>query len=214
MFVDIVDDETVEILPEDFVINPDPPPEILNSESPPEILNSESPPEIIGSEPPPGIPDKGNRASPVRFGSANCPPPPNFPTDLTLTLENYQNWSEDLLVADVWMCQVRTAKEVVKLANWAYIYGYKIRAKGSSQSWAPLTVTRNSKCSNTILVDTTAHLNQMRMVASKTNSELRAVYVQTGTTLENLLAYLQSNKASLYAAPVSGESTVGMSKFF
>lgn len=153
--------------------------------------------------------DKGNRASPPKYKSAECPTPPNFPKEYPIVLENFQNWSEDLIVTDIWVVQVKTPKDVAALANWAYVYGYKLRAKGFSQSWAPVTVTKNSKCGNTIMVDTTRYLTTMKMVASKTNSDLRAVYVQTGATMENLLGFLRSHKAALYTAPISGESTVG-----
>lgn len=180
-------DEVVEILPDDF-----------------EEINSQ-----IKAPKPQANPSKGNRASPPRYKSAECPIPPNFPTEFPLVLENFRNWSDDLQVQDVWIVQVRAPKDVVKLANWAYVYGYKLRAKGFGQSWAPITVTKNSRCSNTIMVDTTRYLTAMKMVASKTNADLRAVYAQTGASMENLLSFLKSHKAALYAAPINGESTVG-----
>ncbi|CAL8103766.1 unnamed protein product [Orchesella dallaii] len=158
--------------------------------------------------------DKDNRlALPFNLnfltGTPDCPTPPNFPFGIYAQLSDFSNWAESLRVQNLWTVQPRTPKDVVALANWAYVYGYQLRAKGFSNSWAPLTVTQNTKCSSTIMVDTTKYLTQMKMISSKTNDHLRAVHVQTGASMENLMVFLEHHNAGLYAAPMMGHSTVG-----
>lgn len=82
-----------------------------------------------------------------------------------------------------------------------------MRPKGYTNSWAPLTVTKTSSCKNTVLVDTTQFLVQMKMLSSK--GSFRAVQVQTGASVESLLSFLEDHKCALFAAPVIGEITIG-----
>lgn len=110
-------------------------------------------------------------------------------------------------MTNMWMAVPRTYKDILILANWAYLNDFMLRPKGFSHSWAPLTVTRSSSCLNTVLVDTTQFLIQMKMLSSK--GTFRAVQVQTGATIESLQIFLEDHKCGLFAAPVMGELTVG-----
>lgn len=137
----------------------------------------------------------------------DCPTPKNFPGSIPLQAKEYRNWAENIQMDNMWVAIPRTYKDILILANWAYLNDFMLRPKGYSNSWAPLTVTKSSSCLNTVLVDTTQFLVQMKMLSSK--GSFRAVQVQTGATIESLQIFLEDHKCALWGAPVMGELTVG-----
>lgn len=136
-----------------------------------------------------------------------CPTPKNFPSQIPLLPKEYRNWAENIHIKNMWVAVPRTYKDILVLANWAYLNDFMLRPKGYSNSWAPITVTRSSSCVNTVLVDTTQFLVQMKMLSSK--GTFRAVQVQTGATIESLQTFLEDHNCALWATPVMGELTVG-----
>ncbi|CAL8071544.1 unnamed protein product [Orchesella dallaii] len=137
-----------------------------------------------------------------------CRNPPNFPPTIPILPGEFRNWAGNIHVSNMWIAIPRTFKDILVLANWAYLNDFMLRPKGFSNSWAPLTVTKSSSsCRNTVLVDTTQFLIQMKMLSSK--GKFRAVQVQTGASMESLLSFLEDHKCGLFAAPVMGEISIG-----
>ena len=137
--------------------------------------------------------------------TAGCPPPPpDFPPAIDLYRQEYRNWSGELRVDDVWTCAPRTPADVVALANWAHTHSYRLRAQGFRHGWAPLTITADAGCaSQVVLVDTTAHLTAMSIVAPG------RVRVQAGAEMETLLGFLEREGYGLLATPAPGDLSVG-----
>lgn len=112
-------------------------------------------------------------------------------------------------VKDLWVATPSNAEDVVTLANWAYKSRYTLRASGFMHNWSPLTVTKaNTRIKNVILVDTTKRLVEMKITSSP-NSQVKAVQVQTGTSMNDLLTFLEKNEMGMYAVPAAGDVSVG-----
>lgn len=134
-------------------------------------------------------------------------PPPAFPAGFDLYRQGFENWAGDIRVDALWTCSPRTPQEAVTLANWAKAQGWKLRPRGSMHNWSPLALEPGTRCDARILmVDTTAHLADMSMVAPLPEA---AVRVQAGVMLEDLLGFLEANGCGLAASPAPGDVTVG-----
>lgn len=132
--------------------------------------------------------------------------PPDFPLSVAIHRQRYRNWAGEIAVDDVWTCVPRTAADVVAVANWARLRGFRLRARGAMHNFSPLTMTgQRSDAARVILVDTTRHLTQVQI----TSDSRAAVRVGAGASMESLLAYLESHGYGLGAVPASGELTVG-----
>jgi FAD/FMN-containing dehydrogenase len=135
--------------------------------------------------------------------AVGCAPPPNFPPDVTVYQQTYQNWSGGLTADDLWTCTPTSAQDVVALANWALANGYRLRARGRMHGWSPLTVTGGTTCATPVVLLDTSYLTAMSIPAPGT------VTVQTGATMDELLAYLESVGYGFTATPAPGDLTVG-----
>jgi len=135
--------------------------------------------------------------------AASCAPPPNFPPNLRVYQQTYQNWSGALRADDVWTCAPSSPGDVVTLANWALANGYRLRARGRMHGWSPLTVTSDTSCSTPVVLVDTGALTAMSIPAAGT------VRVQTGASMDDLLAYLESAGFGMTATPAPGDLTVG-----
>jgi FAD/FMN-containing dehydrogenase len=132
--------------------------------------------------------------------------PPEFPASIPLYLQPYRNWVGSIHVDHVWTCAPRAAADVVTLANWARVHGYRLRARGHMHNFSPLTLTgQPSDAQRVVLVDTTQHLTG-RAIAS---TRPATVWVGAGTSMESLLSYLERRGYGLTAAPATGNLTVG-----
>ena len=90
--------------------------------------------------------------------------------------------------------------------NWAWQHGYRVRALGRAHNWSPLALAGTpSRSPRVVLVDTTRHLTAMRLAGGGPP----AVVTQTGTTMDDLLAFLQHADLGLIAHPAPGDLTVG-----
>ena len=132
--------------------------------------------------------------------------PPGFPRAIRLYKRRYENWSGETAVDGVWTCAPRTPADVVRVANWAWGAGYQVRPRGYMHNWAPYILTNEqSGDGSVVLLDTTRHLVSMRMVTAHP----AAVRVQTGATMESLLAFLADNAKSIVSVPAIGQISVG-----
>ncbi len=130
-------------------------------------------------------------------------PPPAFPSGIDLYRQSYQNWAGEIRTDDLWTCAPRTPADVVLLANWAHSQGFTLRPRGFRHGWAPLTVTADTtRADRVVLVDTTRHLKAMTVLPN-------AVRVQTGASMDDLLAFLEDAGLGVTNTPAPGDLTVG-----
>ncbi|MGW2251577.1 cholesterol oxidase substrate-binding domain-containing protein [Kitasatospora sp. NPDC001660] len=135
---------------------------------------------------------------------AAAPVPPGLPAGTELYQRVFQNWSGEIRTDQLWTCAPRTPEEVPALADWARASGWRLRATGYRHTWAPLTVANGTPDSaRVLLVDTSRHLTAITADSPTT------VRVQTGATMEDLLAHLAGRGLGLTACPAPGELTVG-----
>lgn len=135
---------------------------------------------------------------------ATAPVPPGLPAGTELYQRVFQNWSGEIRTDQLWTCAPRTPEEVPALADWAHANGWRLRATGYRHTWAPLTVANGTPDSaRVLLVDTSRHLTAITADSPTT------VRVQTGATMEDLLAHLAGRGLGLTACPAPGELTVG-----
>jgi FAD/FMN-containing dehydrogenase len=69
-------------------------------------------------------------------------------------LTDFQNWSGEISVTNVWKAVPNGADDIVTIANWAAVHGYKVRALGKSHNWSPLVVQRGEDVNSLLLVST------------------------------------------------------------
>lgn len=133
--------------------------------------------------------------------------PPDFPADITLYAEDYENWTREFSVPQLSTFAPRVPDEVVRVANWAAANGKRLRARGMRHAWSPLTITANTTAtSGLVLADTTQHLNRVELV---TYAGLPAVRVEAGVLIEDLLAFLEEHGYGFTATTAVGAVTLG-----
>lgn len=141
----------------------------------------------------------------IPASAAALPTPPSFPSGIALFQQSYKNWSGAIAVDDVWTCTPASAADVVRLANWARAQGWRLRAKGSSHNWSPLSLAADgSDAANVVLVDTKTNLT-----AISVDTATNRVRVQTGATMLALLTALEAKGLGVTACPAPGDLTVG-----
>lgn len=138
--------------------------------------------------------------------AAVCSQPANFPADIPLYKQTFQNWVGEIRVDDVWTCSPRHPDDLVKIANWAKSNAYKVRPRGMMHSWSPLTVADGTTCQNVILVDTPRYLTAMSIDRSGAVPQVTA---QTGISMETLLTGLEDAGLGMIAVPAPGDLTLG-----
>jgi FAD/FMN-containing dehydrogenase len=147
--------------------------------------------------------------------------PPGFPTGIAVSQQDYENWSGEINVPNLWTCVPQSADEIVQVCNWAKDNGYRVRARGIAHGWSPLTVTNQASPTtpdNLMLVDLTQSPNlvSMELIPASGNQSAR-VKVGAGATMFNLLAWLEQQSGGQGAAhgysfphtPAPGHLTVG-----
>ncbi|GAA4705904.1 cholesterol oxidase substrate-binding domain-containing protein [Nocardioides conyzicola] len=133
------------------------------------------------------------------------PTPPSFPGGIPLFQQAYKNWSGAISVDAVWTCTPNTPADVVTLANWARANGWRLRAKGSSHNWSPLSLAVNgSDAAKVVLVDT-----KTKLTAISVDTSSSRVRVQTGATMLAMMTALEAAGLGITASPAPGDLTVG-----
>lgn len=143
------------------------------------------------------------------YAADEPPAPPDFPAGPDLYRRVYENWAGEIRTDQLWTCAPRHPQDVVDIVNWAHGAGWTVRAQGKRHGWAPLTVADGTPAATrVVLLDTTAHLTAMSLErrAADGSAEVR---VQTGATLEDLLAFAGAAGHGVTAAPAPGQLTVG-----
>ncbi|MER5640217.1 cholesterol oxidase substrate-binding domain-containing protein [Kitasatospora sp. NPDC002227] len=129
---------------------------------------------------------------------------PALPGGLAPYQQVYENWAGEVRTDPLWVCAPSSPQQVADLADWAAASGWRLRAQGQRHGWAPLTVAAGTTGdTKVLLVDTTRSLTAMSMAGAT------AVRVQTGASMESLLAYLAGQGLGVVACPAPGDLTVG-----
>ncbi len=147
-------------------------------------------------------------AVPAGSPAATLPVPPDFPADIPLAQQAFQNWSEQITIEDVWTATPADAQDVVAIANWANAAGYRVRARGMGHTWSPILLPADSSdatLADVILVDTTVHLTGTTI----TPGSPATVTVGAGTTIDTLLATLEAAGHGLLESTAPGDLTIG-----
>ncbi|MEU3891670.1 cholesterol oxidase substrate-binding domain-containing protein [Streptomyces sp. NPDC029041] len=129
---------------------------------------------------------------------------PGFPADVALYRSAYRNWVGEITADGLWACAPDGPDQVVAVVNWAWRHGWRVRARGASHGWSPLTVTEGAPSgAPVLLVDTTPHLTGLALDSPT------AVRAGTGVTMEALLTFLEEHGLGVTAAPAPGVLTLG-----
>ncbi|WP_369175016.1 cholesterol oxidase substrate-binding domain-containing protein [Streptomyces sp. R28] len=129
---------------------------------------------------------------------------PDFPADVALYRSAYRNWVGEITAAGLWACAPADPARTVAVVNWAWRHGWRVRARGASHGWSPLTVTQGTESdAPVLLVDTASHLTGLSLESPT------SVRAGTGVTLEALLTYLEEHGLGVTAAPAPGNLTLG-----
>jgi len=143
---------------------------------------------------------------PAASAQSTLSSPPNFPPDIALYQQAFQNWSGEIVLEDAWTCAPRCDADVVTLANWALTVGYQVRARGMMHNWSPLVIPVGTGGTNLVLADTTQYLTSVTVSPSGSPA---TVTTQTGVTMDTLLQDLENAGLGLTAHPAPGDITVG-----
>ncbi|MER6538484.1 cholesterol oxidase substrate-binding domain-containing protein [Streptomyces sp900105755] len=129
---------------------------------------------------------------------------PGFPAEVVPYRSAYRNWVGEITADGLWACAPADAGQVLAVVDWAWRNGWRVRARGSSHGWSPLTITeRTGAGDRVLLVDTASRLTGLSLDSGT------AVRAGTGVTLEALLTFLEGHGLGLTAAPAPGDLTLG-----
>lgn len=129
---------------------------------------------------------------------------PTLPAGLAAYPTSFENWSGETTVDTLWGCSVSSPDDVVALANWAYENSYRLRPRGHSHNWSPLTLAPGTG-DRVLLVDTTNGLNAIAV----NDGPLPSVTAQAGASMEDVLGALEQHGYGLTHHPAPGDITVG-----
>lgn len=134
---------------------------------------------------------------------------PELPAGLVPYLSPYINWAGEITHGGLWACAPRTGQDLADLANWARANGWRLRPRGKSHNWSPLTITPSTgHQAKVLLLDTTKHLTAMELTTPPPGAP-GAVRAQTGVTLDTLMAFLAGHGLGVTNTPAPGELTLG-----
>ncbi|WP_425559575.1 cholesterol oxidase substrate-binding domain-containing protein [Kitasatospora terrestris] len=135
--------------------------------------------------------------------------PEGLPAGLTPYQRVYENWAGEIRTDPLWVCAPTGPEQVPALADWARGAGWRLRPQGHRHGWSPLTVAPGTPASaNVLLVDTTQHLTAVALTGNSV-AGAPTVRVQTGASMEDLLAHLAGHGLGVTACPAPGDLTVG-----
>ncbi|PIM69148.1 FAD-linked oxidase [Streptomyces sp. JV178] len=131
---------------------------------------------------------------------------PGFPEDVELYRSAYRNWVGEITASGLWACAPADGDQAVAVVDWARRQGWRIRPRGLSHGWSPLTVPEGTGSgAPVLLVDTTRHLTAL----SLESTDPAAVRVGAGATLEGLLTFLEGHGLGVTACPAPGDLSIG-----
>ncbi|NCL76170.1 cholesterol oxidase substrate-binding domain-containing protein [Rhodococcus sp. YH1] len=144
-------------------------------------------------------------AVPAGDPRATIPAPPEFPADIPLAQQRFENWARTIRFDAVWTATARDAHDVVRIADWARAHGYRVRPRGTMHSWSPLTVVPGESVEKIVLIDTMVHLNAVTVDPAGTPATVTA---GAGASIESILAALEQHGLGWANAPAIGDITI------
>ncbi|MFJ7048110.1 cholesterol oxidase substrate-binding domain-containing protein [Streptomyces sp. NPDC101112] len=131
---------------------------------------------------------------------------PGFPEDVELYRSAYRNWVGEITASGLWACAPADGDQAVAVVDWARRQGWRIRPRGLSHGWSPLTLPEGTGSgAPVLLVDTTRHLTALSLESTAP----AAVRVGAGATLEGLLTFLEGHGLGVTACPAPGDLSIG-----
>ena len=128
---------------------------------------------------------------------------PTLPSGVSAYRGVFQNWAGEVVTDPLWTARVRSADQVVALANWASANGWRLRPTGFRHNWSPLTVADGTTSdAPVLLVDTRNGLTRLSLGSG-------TVTVGAGVSLDTLLSTLDLRGRGLAHNPAPGDITVG-----
>ncbi|OIJ93960.1 cholesterol oxidase substrate-binding domain-containing protein [Streptomyces monashensis] len=129
---------------------------------------------------------------------------PGFPAEVRLYRSAYRNWVGEITADGLWACAPAGPEQVLAVVDWAWRRGWRVRARGRSHGWSPLTITEGTTAgTRTLLVDTASQLTGLALESGS------AVRAGAGVTMEALLTFLEGHGLGLTATPAPGDLTLG-----
>lgn len=128
---------------------------------------------------------------------------PNFPSEIGLFKQLYENWSGESRYENAWTATPENQEQVLKIINWAFENGYKVRPKGMSHNWSPLMLDDRDLVTKIILVDMPSYLNK---VSIDSNGMVTA---EAGIQMEALMTAMENQGRGFVATPAPGDLTLG-----
>ncbi len=129
--------------------------------------------------------------------------PGRFPGDVTIARRQFENWAGTIRARGLWTCVPRTPEELVRVVNWAHRAGWTVRPRGAMHGWSPFAITAATTRTDPVVLVDMRGLDGMRLVGPG------RVEAGAGTSLLELLTFLQAHGLGLTSFPASGEPTVG-----
>ena len=127
----------------------------------------------------------------------------NFPTDISIYKQLYENWSGESRYEDAWTAEPKTQEQVLRIVNWAVENGYKVRPKGMGHNWSPLMLDDQDKVTKVLLVNTHAYINKVSIDSNG------IVTAEAGIQMEALLTAMEKSGRGFVATPAPGDLTLG-----
>jgi FAD/FMN-containing dehydrogenase len=128
-------------------------------------------------------------------GTTASQAPADFPRSIPVYQRAFANWSDEIVLSPQWTCAPKNPEEVVTLANWAHINGWKLRARGMGHGWSPLLAPKGAD-GKILLVDTTRYLTAVTVCPGNPAS----VTAQSGVTMLEIEQWVLSHYTGSYAA--------------
>lgn len=129
--------------------------------------------------------------------------PPGFPSWVKLTRTEYENWSGEIRIDDVWSAPVTSTDEILAVVNWAAKHGWQVRPSGARHGWAPFNVMPDQpREAETIIVDT-RKLNTIGV-----DKKSKTVYAQAGAMLDDIMIALENEGLGFTSIPAPGSLTI------
>ncbi|HQV56897.1 MAG TPA: cholesterol oxidase substrate-binding domain-containing protein [Ilumatobacteraceae bacterium] len=132
--------------------------------------------------------------------------PAGLPNGLVAYKQRYENWSGEIRIDALWTCDPTSPSDVVALANWAQANGWRLRPKGFSHNWSPLTVDQATTVDDQVLlIDLKPNLKAITVNGGSPAS----VTVGTGASMDDLLLRMEQSGYGFTHNPAPGDLTVG-----
>ncbi|MEY2931143.1 MAG: hypothetical protein RL033_1892, partial [Pseudomonadota bacterium] len=62
---------------------------------------------------------------------------PGFPPSIPISKQTFENWSQGIMVPNVWTAVPASYDDVAAICNWAAGAGYQVRPRGIMHNWSP-----------------------------------------------------------------------------